>query len=158
MPDKAPPSVSPESFGLGHEVTDRSPRNPLIIAGSAAAMIVFTLILCAILFGHFARQRPMQSMRPLGLILAPNLDPLQRFPKPNLQIDDDRAEMLSLRSAQDQELNQYGWVNRTNGIIHIPIERAIDLVAARGLPYRTNNAVPVDGTTLQLMQQRPEER
>jgi hypothetical protein len=34
------------------------------------------------------------------------------------------------RAAQRGRLESYGWVDRDRGIIHIPIERAIDLVLA----------------------------
>ena len=32
------------------------------------------------------------------------------------------------------QLNGYGWVDRKAGIAHIPIERAIDILATTGLP------------------------
>jgi hypothetical protein len=40
------------------------------------------------------------------------------------------------RAAQQQKLNSYGWVDRSAGTIRIPIERAIELTAQRGLPSR----------------------
>jgi hypothetical protein len=35
-----------------------------------------------------------------------------------------------------QRLTNYGWVDRNAGKVHIPIDRAIDLLAQRGLPTR----------------------
>lgn len=32
------------------------------------------------------------------------------------------------------ELNSYDWVDRKHGVVHIPIARAMDLIAKRGLP------------------------
>ncbi|HTR42326.1 MAG TPA: hypothetical protein VMH87_11985 [Pseudomonadales bacterium] len=81
----------------------------------------------------------MQQMTTLGIILAPNTAPLERFPQPNLQIDDDHGQMTALYSAQSAKLNTYGWVDRSNGIVRIPIARAIDLMIQRGLPSRTND-------------------
>ena len=104
---------------------------------------------------HFCKNRAMQNMSALGVIGAPNLDPLERFPKPNLQIDDDHAERTALLAAQNEKLNSYGWVDRSNGIVQIPIEHAIDLLAQRGLPCRTNGISPTDGSPLQFIQERP---
>ena len=35
---------------------------------------------------------------------------------------------------QDQALESYDWVDQKSGIVHIPIEQAMDLIAQRGLP------------------------
>ena len=33
-------------------------------------------------------------------------------------------------------LHEYGWVDKNAGVVRIPIERAIDVLAERGLPHR----------------------
>lgn len=144
--------VSPESLKRKHEVSERSVRNILIIGGAAAFLLVFSLGFCGLTIRLLAEGRPMQWMKPLGIIIAPNLKPLERFPKPNLQIDDDHAERVALYEAQNAKLNGYGWVDRSSGIVHIPIDRAMDLIVQRGLPARTNRVSQVDGTPLQLIQ------
>lgn len=130
----------------------------MIIAISAAFLLVFSLGIAAVLFGHFLNRRPMQQMQALGIIVGPNLKPLDRFPQPNLQVDDDRGQMTALISRQTEQLDSYGWVNRSNGVIHIPIERAMDLLLERGLPARTNGHPQTDGSPLQLIQKRADER
>ena len=40
------------------------------------------------------------------------------------------AELRSLRAAQRARLNETGWVDKPNGIVAIPIERAMQLLAA----------------------------
>jgi hypothetical protein len=42
------------------------------------------------------------------------------------------------RQREDAEdwLHSYGWVDRQRGVVHIPIDRAIDLIIERGLPTR----------------------
>ncbi len=35
---------------------------------------------------------------------------------------------------QEDRLNSYGWVNEKDGVAHIPIERAMELIVQRGLP------------------------
>lgn len=45
-----------------------------------------------------------------------------------------------LHAQEDAVLYRYGWVDQKAGIAHIPIQRAIDLVAASGLPSRPASA------------------
>ena len=55
------------------------------------------------------------------------------FPQPRLQVDDAR-DMTVFRMTEDARLNHYVWVDKNAGRVSIPIERAIQLVAERGLP------------------------
>ncbi len=55
--------------------------------------------------------------------------------QPALQVDA-VAEMKVLRQEQDNLLNSYGWLNKEQGIVRLPIRRAMDLVIERGLPAR----------------------
>jgi hypothetical protein len=150
-----PQPVSPESLARRHEACAPHLRNVVIVVASVALMIILCLASAGILAALFSNHRPMQKMSPLGLIAAPNLKPLERFPKPNLQIDDDHAERTTLLAVQNHKLNSYGWIDRSNGIVQIPIERAMDLLAQRGLPSRTNGISQTDGSPLQLIQERP---
>lgn len=57
--------------------------------------------------------------------------------------------VAALRPGEDAILNSYGWVDQKNGIARIPIDRAIDIVAARGLPARpTSTATNDEGETI----------
>ncbi|MGH9523906.1 MAG: hypothetical protein ACRD3E_15380 [Terriglobales bacterium] len=67
--------------------------------------------------------------------LGPKGDPTLRFPTPVVQ-PDPVADLNKFREAEELELNSAGWIDQRAGIVHIPIERAIDLVAQRGLPVR----------------------
>jgi hypothetical protein len=57
----------------------------------------------------------------------------QDFPAPQLEIDE-RTQLNGIRLNEEQTLNSYGWVDEKAGTVRIPIERAMDLIAARGLP------------------------
>jgi hypothetical protein len=59
----------------------------------------------------------------------------QKFPQPRLETDE-RGELSSVRSREEQTLNSYGWVDEKAGTVRIPIERAMELTAQRGLPVR----------------------
>ena len=38
--------------------------------------------------------------------------------------------LQQLDAVQLEQLNSYGWANQAEGVVHIPIERAMELVAA----------------------------
>jgi hypothetical protein len=39
-----------------------------------------------------------------------------------------------MRVREDHVLNSYAWVDKQAGIVRVPIDRAIDMLAAKGLP------------------------
>jgi hypothetical protein len=57
------------------------------------------------------------------------------FPEPRLETDE-RSEINDFRRREEEQLNRYGWVDQPAGVVHIPIERAMQLVVARGLAVR----------------------
>ncbi|MGA2538265.1 MAG: hypothetical protein ABSF53_19805 [Terracidiphilus sp.] len=58
----------------------------------------------------------------------------QQFPSPRLQLDDGYQEIADLHAREDLLLNNYSWVDRSQGKVRIPIEQAMELLAKRGLP------------------------
>jgi hypothetical protein len=54
-------------------------------------------------------------------------DPALSFPMPRLQ-PDDIADLNKFRVREEDELNSYGWVDQNRGTIHIPIERAVEML------------------------------
>jgi hypothetical protein len=71
---------------------------------------------------------------------------------PRLQISPP-VELGELRAREDAELNSYGWVNRTSGIVRVPINRAMELMLQKGLPSGAGRQGP---SSLELQQQRPQ--
>jgi hypothetical protein len=59
----------------------------------------------------------------------------QTFPEPRLETNE-RTEINDFRLGEEQQLDSYGWVDQSAGIVHIPITRAMQLIAERGLPTR----------------------
>ncbi len=54
-------------------------------------------------------------------------------PEPRLQTNP-REDLRDLRAQEDAILNSYGWVDRAAGSVHIPIDRAMEIVLERGIP------------------------
>jgi len=63
------------------------------------------------------------------------------FPAPRLEIDE-RTELNDDRIAEEEKLASYGYVDDNHVTVRIPIERAMDLIAQRGLPVRSQAAAP----------------
>jgi hypothetical protein len=60
---------------------------------------------------------------------------IQKFPQPRLE-KNERVEINDLLLKEEQTLNSYGWVDQKAGVVRIPIERAMQLIAQRGLSTR----------------------
>jgi hypothetical protein len=145
MKDKSSkPAVDVESAKRKHESREPHLLAAIIIAVSTAALLVICLLAAGAYMHRLAGQRPMHAMESLGLVAAPDQKPLTRFPKPNLELDDGHADSTALVARQETKLNSYGWVDRSNGIVHIPIERAMDLIVARGLPVQNSRTNEIE--------------
>jgi len=57
-----------------------------------------------------------------------------RFPTPRLQTDDGYQEITDMHAREDLLLEHYSWADDRHTVVRIPIERAMDLIAERGLP------------------------
>lgn len=62
-------------------------------------------------------------------------------PEPRLQAVP-RIDLESLRQGEDQVLTTYAFVDPTRGVVRIPIDEAIKIVAARGLPSKPSADLP----------------
>jgi hypothetical protein len=58
---------------------------------------------------------------------------ITKFPQPRLE-GDERREINNFREQEEETLNSYGWVDQQAGVVRIPIDRAMQLLAQRGLP------------------------
>jgi len=65
----------------------------------------------------------------------------QVFPEPRLE-DNERTELNDIRYGEEEKLNSSGWVDEKTGVAHIPIERAMQLIAQRGLPTTPQAGTP----------------
>jgi hypothetical protein len=63
---------------------------------------------------------------------------VESFPQPRLE-EDERGQLDGVRINEESTLNSYGWVDEGSGVVHIPIQRAMQLVVEQGLPVRPSN-------------------
>ena len=133
-------SVTPAHDGAGqghaaavqHETLDARTR-PLVVSGFVLIVLTaFNFVLIWVVFFAFAPQNSEPvNMRPL-----PTVAPVNLPPGPLLQANPDQKVDVTL-SEQREILESYGWINEREGIIHIPIDRAKDLIVERGLTTPT---------------------
>jgi hypothetical protein len=71
--------------------------------------------------------------------VANTVEPVKLFPEPQLQ-KTPILDFKAIRAEEDKLLNGYAWVDLKKGVVRIPVDRAIDVLARRGLPSRS---VPV---------------
>jgi hypothetical protein len=71
-----------------------------------------------------------------GAPLSPAaLSALKEPPQPRLQ-QSPPVDLRDMRAAEDQLLHRYSWGDREKGVVHLPIGRAMDILAERGLKSR----------------------
>jgi len=103
-----------------HESSDVSGR----LAGGVAILIGGVASLLALvvyaLYPAAPANRPLSGSPPA-------------WPQPSLQTDT-RADMAAFGARERQWLTGYGWVDREHGIVHVPINRAMDAVVRDGIP------------------------
>jgi hypothetical protein len=136
-----------------HGDYERRDIGPATIIYFFIGLVVFLLLthFVATGFFHFLERRAEAEQRPISPLItnAPvdtrhlNIDYRdylkQNFPSPQLEIDE-RTQLDGIRLREEQTLNTYGYVDEKAGIVRIPIERAMDLIAQRGLPTRPQTA------------------
>jgi hypothetical protein len=116
----------------------RDDENMRAILRFALWMVVAAVIIYAALFGLFqyfdwqaTTADPAQN--PLLAGEKPPATPAARFPQPRLQANA-AADQVKARAQEDELLSTYGWVDRQAGVVHLPIDRAMQMVAERGVP------------------------
>ncbi len=115
-----------------------------------AALVVGCLLVALVLKGmyryldayenrHEPVQNPLaQQSRTDPRLVAPG--DIAKFPQPRLETNETN-EINQFRLQEEQALNSYGWVDQEAGVVRIPIDRAMELIAQRGLPTRPQAGV-----------------
>jgi hypothetical protein len=108
------------------------------LIGVAVMVAVASLLVWGIYRHMDAYQRAHQPVQnPLVQTTSDTRDvtpaEIEKFPQPRLERSE-RLEINDFRSQEERTLNSYGWVDEKARVVHIPIERAMQLTAERGLP------------------------
>ncbi|MEA2625349.1 MAG: hypothetical protein QOD06_1394 [Candidatus Binatota bacterium] len=105
----------------------------IVLAGVAlAAAAAATLAVCVWMFDAFAAE---SARRDVPISEIPEARKRELPPPPRLQTSP-RQDLHDMREQEDRTLQEYGWIDPKAEIVRIPIERAMELLAERGLPAR----------------------
>jgi hypothetical protein len=132
-----------------YELRDINARGVVMFCiALAAGILVVTVVLWGV-FHVFSQQAERRE---------PQVSPMfrqgrakQDFPAPQLQppppapgeadnryrpFITDAVDLQTMQQRERYSLNSYGWVDQNAGIVHIPIEQAMETLVRQGLPTR----------------------
>jgi hypothetical protein len=123
----------PGHAGVSHERRD---INVFQVTAFGIGLLLGCIVTIFVIWGMFdflySREDAKNATNPAALMMK---DQNQLPPEPRLQRDP-KVELKDLRSDENAILSSYGWVNPDKGIVRIPIDQAIDIVAQKGLPSK----------------------
>lgn len=125
---------------LGYEYRDLDVKK--ITIATVWFFVGTTVCIALTLVGFLvAVKLPVRSTNPPATIPA--------TPNPLLQgTMATKVDISKLRHDEDVRTNTYGWIDRSKGIARIPVDKAIDLVAERGLSAKPSEGAPPNGEGL----------
>jgi hypothetical protein len=129
------PSSHDDNVEVRHEHSDVNVRGILwFVVGLTVSAIVIHIAVWG-LFEVFARRASQADPSPAPLAVRE----LSAPPEPRLQglpwqqeWTTPRQELTAYRDSELRKLQSYGWIDRNTGVVHIPIDRAIEIMAQRG--------------------------
>src|SRR4051794_24267865 len=122
-----------------HERSDVSLRGIFIFTGVLiVSAIVIHFALGAVMSVFSRREARLEARRPP--IFA---EEAGQFPPPRLQ-GNPPSDMALYATQQRELLTHYGWVDPKAKIARIPIDRAMDILAQKGLPARDSRPKSVE--------------
>jgi hypothetical protein len=134
---------------------ERSDLSPAAIIAFLIGLAVFGVLVHFVIAGMLRYMDRTEQVRQTKLgPTMPSLRPTQpdtrsvkpqditQFPEPRLE-GNERIEINAFRLNEERLLHSYSYVDQQRGVLRIPIERAMQLIAERGLPTRPQaGAVP----------------
>lgn len=117
---------SAESQEDGHELSDASPKIIALFVVGLFVTIFFAMATLGWMYMHLYAKGAAMPVRPRQQSFKHSASARTSIAKDWNAID----------TLAHQRLDGYGWMDRTNGSVRIPIARAVELVAKEGLPAR----------------------
>jgi hypothetical protein len=108
---------------------ERSDWNLTWVVGGGIALVISTAIMLLASWWIFKEFQSSAAARQLGTAMPPPIAP----PEPRLQVSPN-ADWTAMLEKEQATLRSYGWVDRSKGIVRIPIEVEMQLIADRGFP------------------------
>jgi hypothetical protein len=112
--------------GSGHETREVSVS---FILGSLIALLIGAFLVCLLVVGifqYFAHTYETQRNAQASPQVVPPEPRIEEYPW---------KQLLDLRAHEDHILNSYALIDQKQGIVRVPVDRAIDMLAEKGLPH-----------------------
>ncbi len=119
-----------------YEITDADARKVFFVGAGVLLFATAVVFLLYFLYSYFRGTEARNSPKPLFPGQSQPYPPeprLEPYPYRNWNI---------ARSEAEWELHHYQWIDRQHGIVTIPIDQAINLIAQHGIPPTTTLANP----------------
>jgi len=135
METKKPETGGHGGENHGYEKRDANIPGLLIFGVGLAVILIVSFVSMKWALDYFQRTEP----------LGPPASPVAKAPVkavgPMLQAHP-HQDLVDYCTAQEERLDNYGWVDQSAGIVRIPVERAMELTLERGLPTRPASEAP----------------
>lgn len=124
------PEGAPDNSDVKFEHSDVDATSLLkylfwLVVTTAVVVVVLWRLYFVFVAQEAARQPPPPVMK---------IDPeAMSVPPPNLQTLPS-LDLQAFRAREDSVLHSYGWIDQDKGIVRIPIDEAMRILAERGLP------------------------
>jgi hypothetical protein len=126
-----------EAQAAGYEIRDAEPRSLGYFAASLVFLVIFAGGVAWWTFRNFSAATvasvegdPFATSRPLP-------------PAPRLRVSP-ALDWATYKQMEERQLETYGWTDEQRGLVHVPIERAMDMLLESGLPARQQEAPRAD--------------
>ncbi len=122
------PHVEHGSLEHGHEKSDAHPGS---IAGFEIALLLLAVLSMAAMGGLFYYLTNREAIADTSR--SPLAAERSLPPAPHLQVSP-ASDIEQLHADENKRINTYGWVDKEQGVVRIPVEKAMEIVATQGLP------------------------
>jgi hypothetical protein len=115
---------------VAHEHSDADARSITHFGIAITFLLVVSQLVLWWMFSSFSKRE--QKLSPPVPALIRTQAPKEP-PEPRLQANP-QSDMRQMVQEENEVLNHYGWVDPDRGVVRLPIARALDIVAQKGLP------------------------
>jgi hypothetical protein len=114
----------------GYELSDINSSYVGLFGIGLAVVLVISVAVASLLI-HYKTVQHVRQETPIPQLARER----EAILGTRLQVDAPN-ELREMRTAEDAMLNSYGWVDENAGIVRIPVDRAMEILAKKGLPAR----------------------
>jgi hypothetical protein len=123
--------------GIHHETRDVHVRPLAWLGIGLAVLVVVSIVAMKGVFELLDRQQARNDVAPSPIMTQRPQQP----PEPRLQTTPVPNRKLIVEQ-ESKRLTTYGWVDPKSGVVRIPVDQAMKLLAERGLPARDESSQP----------------